>query len=295
MFESVVTEYLETMLNKNWTLFRILEFAQSKLNPKLSVATIDDFKKDLHKILRKFQDKCNVHVNAKNKASKILSNFDSSFSTAEVKQFINDLEYHEEARINVTSTYIATVLRKYPIQKRERSVKKLLDAEGDDDHSYKRDEESSIEWEFDAPKPNWIDKISQERDSLISNAFNCDKITQYELSLNFQLNNNQLHTIEKIEQKVPESDNLFEDKKDNETDHHKEIPTLAPDDCMNPDVAFIFDLIRFTCEMISKGITQQPNTERDIDVFIKRHIFSCFDTILDIHFGEMVSRFSRNR
>ncbi|CAG8816092.1 14318_t:CDS:2, partial [Dentiscutata erythropus] len=110
MLESVVTEYLET-LNKNWSLFGILEFARSKSNPKLSVATIDKFKDDMYKILKRYQDKCNVHVNAKNKASKILSNFESSFSTAEVKQFIKDLEYNEEARINVTSTYTATVLR----------------------------------------------------------------------------------------------------------------------------------------------------------------------------------------
>lgn len=83
----------------------------------------------------------------------------------------------------------------------------------------------------------------------------------------FQLDNDQLRTIGEIvrpkgtygailelqkllenpkEQKVPESDNLFEDEKDNETDQHKEIPPLTPDDCMNLDVAYIFDLIRFT-------------------------------------------------
>ncbi|PKY39970.1 hypothetical protein RhiirA4_453266 [Rhizophagus irregularis] len=37
-------------------------------------------------------------------------------------------------------------------------------------------------------------------------------------------------------------------------------------------------------------LPQQQNSERDIDMFIKRHIFSCFDTILDSHFGEVVSR-----
>ncbi|CAG8707121.1 12098_t:CDS:2, partial [Dentiscutata heterogama] len=393
MFESVVTEYLETTLNKNWTLLGILEFARSKSSPKLSVATIDDFKEDLYKILRRYQEKFNVHVNAKNKASKILSSFDSSFSTAEVKQFIKDLEYHEEARINVTSTYTATVLRDQQEnqilidqlrgtsseKKKEREkITRPLDSE-DGDHLYKRqckdeglsdltevldDEESYIEWEFDAPKPNWIDKITQERDLLISYAINCnDKKTQYESSLNpiwwriidisdpeigtimsedellelnakfssllenwttlepkaesclqslEKLDNDQLRIIgeivrprgthgaiielqkllEKIkEHKVPESDNLF-DEKDNETDQHEEISPLTPDDCMNPDS---YVTISFRCEMISKGITQRPNTERDIDVFIKRHIFACFDTILDSHFGEMVSRSSRNR
>ncbi|CAB4403767.1 unnamed protein product [Rhizophagus irregularis] len=30
-------------------------------------------------------------------------------------------------------------------------------------------------------------------------------------------------------------------------------------------------------------------------MFIKRHIFACFDDILDTHFGEMVFRSSRDR
>ncbi|CAG8536651.1 4996_t:CDS:10 [Acaulospora morrowiae] len=399
MFESIVTEYLDKIKSKDWTILGILEFAQSNSNPKLSVATINDFKEDLYAILQSYRDKCNIHIYTKNKATKILSNFDSLFSTAEVKQFIKDLEYHEEARINVTSTYTATVLRDQQEnqilidqlretssekEKEREKITRPLDAEEDDDHSYKRqckkdeglsdlievldDEEPFVEWEFDTPKPSWLDKIAHERDSLIYNAFNYNnKMTQYELSLNpiwwriidisdpeigtlmsenelselnakfssllenwttlepkaesclqslEKLDNDQLRTIGEIvrpkgthgailelqkllenikEQKAPESDNLFEDEKDNETDQHKEIPSLTPDDCMNPDVAFIFDLIRFTCEMISKGITQRQNTERDIDVFIKRHIFSCFDTILDSHFGEMVSRSSRNR
>nr|CAG8598010.1 6939_t:CDS:2 [Entrophospora candida] len=37
------------------------------------------------------------------------------------------------------------------------------------------------------------------------------------------------------------------------------------------------------CEMLAKGIPQRKNTERDIDIFIKRHIFSCFDDILGSH------------
>ncbi|CAG8686952.1 15265_t:CDS:2, partial [Dentiscutata heterogama] len=111
MFESVVTEYLEKTKNKDWAILGILEFARSNSNTKLSVATLNDFKEDLYTILSSYKDKCNVHVNAKNKASKILSTFDSTFSTAKVKQFIKDLEYHEEARVNVTSTYTVTVLK----------------------------------------------------------------------------------------------------------------------------------------------------------------------------------------
>ncbi|CAG8491561.1 9633_t:CDS:2 [Paraglomus occultum] len=66
-------------------------------------------------------------------------------------------------------------------------------------------------------------------------------------------------------------------------------------DYMNPDVQYILDLLRFTFEMLEKGIPQRKNSERDIDVFIKTHIFSCFDGVLDRHFGDMVSRASRRR
>ncbi|CAG8541644.1 1888_t:CDS:10 [Acaulospora morrowiae] len=76
---------------------------------------------------------------------------------------------------------------------------------------------------------------------------------------------------------------------------HEEISLLDANDLLDPDVAYIFDLIRYTCEMIAKGIPNRENSERDIDVFIKRHIFSCFDDILDSHFGEVVSRASRDR
>ena len=119
MFESTITEYLDKTKNKDWSILGILEF--SRLNSKLSVATIKDFKEDLYAILSKCKDKCNTHVNAKSKAKKILSNFDSMFFTAEVKQFVKDLEYHEEARVNVTSTYTVTVL-KVRLWKSETSI-----------------------------------------------------------------------------------------------------------------------------------------------------------------------------
>ncbi|PKY47545.1 hypothetical protein RhiirA4_210906 [Rhizophagus irregularis] len=68
--------------------------------------------------------------------------------------------------------------------------------------------------------------------------------------------------------------------------------------------------------MLGKGIPQRKNSEKDIDMFIKRHIFACFDDILDTHLyvllypqvlfiidntdyihisGEMVFRSSRDR
>nr|CAG8532401.1 7497_t:CDS:2 [Entrophospora candida] len=211
MFESTITQYLDKTKNKDWSILGILEFSQ--LNLKLSVATIKDFKEDLYTILSKYKDNCNIHVNAKSKVTKVLSNFDSMFFTTEVKLFIKDLEYHEEARVNVTSTYTVMVLKdqqenqKFIDQLQETSnsekgkecekVTRPLDVE--DDHSYKCqrkdeelsdlfevlfDEEPSVEWEFDTPKPSWLDKIAHKHDSLIYNAFNCnDKRIQYELSL----------------------------------------------------------------------------------------------------------------
>ncbi|CAG8540486.1 10787_t:CDS:10 [Acaulospora morrowiae] len=398
MFESIVMEYLDKTKCKDWSVFGILEFARS--NSKLSVATIDDFKEDLYSILCSYNDKCNIHVFAKNKAAKILSNFDSVFSSTKVRQFIKDLEYHEEARINVTSTYTATVLedqrenQKLIDHLRETSnlekgkerekITRPLDAE-DDDHSHKRQrnddelsdsikisdyEEFFIEWEFDTLILNWIERLSQTHQSLMSDVFQYDQKTRYVLSSNpfwwkivdisdpkitdlmsneelselnskfssilenwkilepeaerciqslEKLDNDQLRIIgetvrpkgtygailelqklleNKKEQKALEFDNLFGDEKDftkEDGGDHKEILSLTLEDHTNPDVAFIFDLIRYTCEMIAKGITQRSNSERDIDIFIKRHIFSCFDTILDSHFGEVVSRASRNR
>ncbi|RUP45327.1 LOW QUALITY PROTEIN: hypothetical protein BC936DRAFT_148311 [Jimgerdemannia flammicorona] len=60
-------------------------------------------------------------------------------------------------------------------------------------------------------------------------------------------------------------------------------------------VRYILNLLRYICEMITKQIPQRKNTERDIDIFIKVHIFACLDQVLDRHFGEMVSRASRAR
>ncbi|CAG8808050.1 18185_t:CDS:2, partial [Racocetra persica] len=38
-----------------------------------------------------------------------------------------------------------------------------------------------------------------------------------------------------------------------------------------------------TYEMINKKIPQRENSERDIDVVFKSHMFSCFDNIMDLH------------
>ncbi|CAG8664866.1 15418_t:CDS:2, partial [Acaulospora morrowiae] len=63
----------------------------------------------------------------------------------------------------------------------------------------------------------------------------------------------------------------------------------------HPDVCYIIELLRYTYNMIDKKIPQRENSERDIDVIFKNHLFSCFDDIMDLHFGEVVSRASRQR
>ncbi|RUS22814.1 hypothetical protein BC937DRAFT_86674 [Endogone sp. FLAS-F59071] len=94
----------------------------------------------------------------------------------------------------------------------------------------------------------------------------------------------------------------FENKKHDQglfDDEVDEVPALLGDlleeDCLEDDVGYIFELLRYACEWIKKSIPQRHNSERDVDMFVKSHIFSCLDGITDQHFGEMVSRASRDR
>jgi hypothetical protein len=75
------------------------------------VDAIDDFKSDLHAMLRRYSQKCNVHANAKKKVAKLLSNLDASFSTSGVREFMSKLELHVETRINANSACTMEVLK----------------------------------------------------------------------------------------------------------------------------------------------------------------------------------------
>ncbi|RUP51570.1 hypothetical protein BC936DRAFT_147315, partial [Jimgerdemannia flammicorona] len=77
---------------------------------------------------------------------------------------------------------------------------------------------------------------------------------------------------------------LFDDDKDHIL---PDVGIPEEGDAQNHDVGY--------CEILSIGIPQRNNTERDIDVFVKTHVFSCFNGVVDQHFGEMVSRASRDR
>ncbi|RGB27719.1 hypothetical protein C1646_378647 [Rhizophagus diaphanus] len=107
MFESIIVEYLDKTLSKEYSIMEILKFAR----PKLSVDTIEDFKDELYAVLQQYNDKVNVHANARKKVKKLLDNFNSSFSSVEMKKFVYELEYHEEVRVNVTSAYTVEVLK----------------------------------------------------------------------------------------------------------------------------------------------------------------------------------------
>jgi hypothetical protein len=87
MFETIIMEYLDTTLHKDWSVLEILKSAL----PKLSVDMFKEFKDDLYAVLQRYSKKCNVHAHARNKVKKILSNFDTNLSTVEVRKFISDL------------------------------------------------------------------------------------------------------------------------------------------------------------------------------------------------------------
>ncbi|RUP48174.1 hypothetical protein BC936DRAFT_144869, partial [Jimgerdemannia flammicorona] len=116
MFESILADYFDKVGYKEWSVGAILKYTDSKAT--LSVDTIDEFKGNLYAVLQNFIERSNVHVNARNKASRLSSNLDRSFSTAEVKRFVDGLklrheeeERHMAVRMNVTSTYTVESLK----------------------------------------------------------------------------------------------------------------------------------------------------------------------------------------
>ncbi|UZO12431.1 uncharacterized protein OCT59_003968 [Rhizophagus irregularis] len=153
---------------------------------------------------------------------------------------------------------------------------------------------SPIWWRIiDASDPNIVSDLLTEADmseliAVFSSALNAghptegwtilEPIAERCLQTLSKLDNDQLCKIGKIVQLEGTHGAILEIQK-------MEKPELLvkEEDYLNPDVQYILDLIRFTCEMLAKNIPQRKNSERDIDIFIKRHIFSCLDNILDSH------------
>ncbi|KAG9300280.1 hypothetical protein G9A89_011353 [Geosiphon pyriformis] len=122
-----------------------------------------------------------------------------------------------------------------------------------------------------------------------------------------KLDSNQLKSIgnlvkiEGIRGALCEAQKLVGTKKKDQILFEDEVSTspspadMKEEDCTHDDVGYIFELLRYTCEWISESVASRHNSERDIDMFVKSHIFSCLKGVADQHFGEMVSRASRNR
>ncbi|RUS32558.1 hypothetical protein BC938DRAFT_475078 [Jimgerdemannia flammicorona] len=80
-----------------------------------------------------------------------------------------------------------------------------------------------------------------------------------------------------------EEPSLDDDDSDNDGKNATSVDLLKEEDCNHTDVCYIFNLLRYCCEMLDKGIPQRNNSERDIDIVIMAHIFSCLDNIIDKH------------
>jgi len=93
-----VNEHLENTQCKDWSIIAILEHTASKF--ELSMDTFKILKADLYSVLSSLSESKNLHIhqNAKNRAKKILTGFDKSFSSTDVQHFIDKLELKDEKR-----------------------------------------------------------------------------------------------------------------------------------------------------------------------------------------------------
>ncbi len=107
MFRPIVTKYLSETKYKHWSIISILEYTKSKC--RLYSDSINNLKSDIYASLRNYKENDN-HVYVNNKLDKIITDFEKSFSTAEVKEFVDKLREEQEERgfdtackINATS------------------------------------------------------------------------------------------------------------------------------------------------------------------------------------------------
>ncbi|KAI8822811.1 hypothetical protein BJ741DRAFT_635165 [Chytriomyces cf. hyalinus JEL632] len=64
---------------------------------------------------------------------------------------------------------------------------------------------------------------------------------------------------------------------------------------MTEDIVYCMNLFKSSYEMIAVGVPNRFNTERDVDVWFLFAMFKCFSQVAAIHYGEPVSRASRDR
>ncbi|CAG8731838.1 4898_t:CDS:2, partial [Funneliformis caledonium] len=82
---------------KEWSIIGALRYIEPKTEI-LSIDTINTFKTDLYSLLRSIGEKGYAHEFAKKKARKILTNYDKSFFSADVKRFIDEIELKNEKK-----------------------------------------------------------------------------------------------------------------------------------------------------------------------------------------------------
>ncbi|CAB4415978.1 unnamed protein product [Rhizophagus irregularis] len=97
MFESLLNDYFDHNPQKEWSIINALRYIESK-SELLSSDTINTFKDDMYSLLQSLGGKCYVHEFAKKKARKILTNYDKSFFSADIKRFIDEIELKNEKK-----------------------------------------------------------------------------------------------------------------------------------------------------------------------------------------------------
>ncbi|CAJ0886045.1 2784_t:CDS:10 [Entrophospora sp. SA101] len=118
MFESIILEYLNNTKYRHWSIISILEYTKSKC--QLYVDSINVLRDNIYVSLQRYKESRDNHINVTNKLSKILSDFEKSFSTAEVKEFIVKLQKEQgehdfdmALQFNVTSASTVKALKGY--------------------------------------------------------------------------------------------------------------------------------------------------------------------------------------
>ncbi|CAG8729698.1 802_t:CDS:2 [Funneliformis caledonium] len=97
MFESLLNEYFDKTLYKEWSIVNVLRYVEPKT--ELSEYTINNtLKDDLYSLLQSLGGKCYANEYAKKKAKKLLSNYDKIFSSVAVKRFIDEIELKNEKK-----------------------------------------------------------------------------------------------------------------------------------------------------------------------------------------------------
>ncbi|CAG8625493.1 1215_t:CDS:10, partial [Racocetra fulgida] len=222
------------------------------------------------------------------------------------------LDVLNEARFRSSDEVISAVNKRYPEDRASGASHKRQCLQTENGPSQTPEEKvaevtDDEGWEFDTPQPSWLKRLIEEH---LSDPKIVDLLSESDLSdLNAMFSSalkdwtvlepsaekclkslSKLRTIgESVRPKgthgailrlqemtstrnpiILEADDLFYDGYIDEDIKifPEEISLLDHNDHLDPD-------------MIAKGIPNRQNSERDIDIFIKRHIFSCFDDILD--------------